>query len=59
MTGDESDHWDKVMRYTKFENGQKMSENTETFSTKEIEEEMISIKSTTIMRILIKWCEEL
>ena len=36
-----------------------MSKNTLSFSSKEIEEEMIKIKSTTIMRILIKWCEEL
>ena len=47
------------MRSTIFEYGQKISENTDTFSKEELEEEMISIKNTTIMRILMKWCEEL
>ena len=55
----EQDHWEKVQQYTKFEIGRKMSKNTGLFSEREIEEGEINIKNTTIMRILIKWCEEL
>ena len=59
MTEKQKDYWEKVIQDTKFENSQKMSENTETSSENELEEEMISIKSTMIMGILIKWYEEL
>ena len=59
MTEKQKDYWDKIMQEKKFENSQKISESTETLSESELEEEMISIKSTTILRILIKWCEGL
>ena len=59
MEEKELDYWDKVEQYAKYQIVRKMSKNTALFSDREIEEESIKIKSTTIMRILIKWSDEL
>ena len=50
---------ERVQNYTKYEIGRKVSKNTESFSRKEIEEGMFNTRNAKVMRILIKWCEEL
>ena len=53
----EKEYLERVEYYTKYEIGRKISKNTQSFSKKEIEEGMINVRNTKVMRILVKWCE--
>ena len=50
---------EKVKLYSKYETDRKLTKNTQTFSRKEIEKGILNFKSSAVMRIVMKWCEEL
>ena len=50
---------EKVKSYTKYETDRKLSKNIELFTKEEIEEGKLELKSSAMMRIVVKWCQEL
>ena len=50
---------EKVKLYSKYETDRKLNKNTQIFSRKEIEKGAINFKTSAVMRIVVKWCEEL
>lgn len=59
LSKDAKEYKEKVMKYTHFLIGQKISPNTELYSDKEIETEIFDVRNSSILRILTKWTEEL
>lgn len=56
-TKEEKEYKEKVMKYTHYLIGQKISNNTELYSDKEIQTEIFDVKNSSILRILTKWTE--
>lgn len=56
-TKEEKEYKEKVMKYTHYLIGQKISSNTELYSEKEIQTEIFDVKNSSILRILTKWTE--
>ena len=50
---------EKVKGYTKHETGRKLSKNIEPFTKGEIEEGKLEFRNSAMMRIAVKWCQEL
>ena len=50
---------EKVKAYTDYKIGRKLSENTPKFTETEIKSSNLNIKSSALMRVITKWCEEL
>ena len=45
--------------YTKYETNRKLSKNIELFTKEEIEEGKLDFRNSAMMRIAVKWCQEL
>jgi hypothetical protein len=53
------DYREKVSKYSSYKIGTKINPNTELYSEAEIKAGFFEVKSTSILRILTKWIEEL
>ena len=55
----EKEYEEKVKSYTGYVIGQKISKNVPKMTEDEIQSQSMQISSSSILRIMIKWCEEL
>ena len=59
MSQHQKEYAEKVKSYTKYETDRKLSKNIELFTKEEIEEGKLNLKNPAMMRIVVKWCQEL
>lgn len=59
MSTEDINYYEKVKAYTKFVIGRKINKNTPRYTNPEIENGIFFVKSTSILRIITKWVEEL
>ena len=57
--GIKSQYAEKVRAYSKYETDRKLSRNIEPFTEREIQEGNLDFKNPALMRIVVKWCQEL
>lgn len=57
--GIKSQRAEKVRGYSKYETDRKLTKNIEPFTKKEIQEGNLDFKHPALMRIVVKWCQEL
>jgi hypothetical protein len=55
LTKEAKEYKEKVMNYTHYKIGRKISPSTELYSDKEIETEIFDVRNSSILRLLTKW----
>ena len=59
MSQHQKEYAEKVKSYTKYETDRKLSKNIELFTKEEIEGGKLELENSAMMRIVVKWCQEL